>query len=101
MFIRWTFAFGLEKDSLAVEVRNESEDKRISDSMDSSLDWLPVPAVGKDAFINLRMCKAIIREEVNEEAQPTQTNESAQKISPNPENSDQPIGTPNDQIGSV
>jgi hypothetical protein len=71
MVIKWTFAF--DEGSLAVEVRDEKEDERIGQCVDASLDWINIPTVGKDAFINLRMCKAIIREEINEQAQTTET----------------------------
>lgn len=67
MLIKWTFAF--DEGHLSVEVRDENEDKRISDCVDTFVDLLLIPSAGKDAYINLKLCKAIIREELNEEAQ--------------------------------
>lgn len=87
MLIKWTFAF--DEGSLAVEVRDEKEDERIIECVDASLDWINIPTVGKDAFINLRMCKAIIREEINEQAQTTETAQA-------PEAPSNPSGTAND-----
>jgi hypothetical protein len=73
--IRWTFVF--ENNNLSVEVRDEAEDKRISDGVETFIDLLLIPTVGKDAYINLKACRAIIREIVDEAVQtpeiPTQT----------------------------
>lgn len=69
MHIRWTFAF--ENSSLGVDVRDEAEDTRISDAVNSFVDLILIPSPGKDAYINLKFCKAIVREIVNEEAQIT------------------------------
>jgi hypothetical protein len=77
MFIRWTFAF--HEGHLAVEVREEKEDQRISESVNSGVELLLIPGQGKDAYINLKRCKAIVREEINEEA--TTSSQTACEIS--------------------
>jgi len=64
MLIKWTFIF--DTNHMAIEVREEAEDKRISESVEAFVDLLFIPSPGKEAFINLKSCKAIIREEVQE-----------------------------------
>lgn len=64
MYIKWSFIFG--NQHLPVFITEEVEDKRIQDSVDIFVNLLHIPSVGKDAWINLKQCTAIVREEVNE-----------------------------------
>lgn len=68
MLIRWTFS--LTKDqALSVDIREPAEDKRIRECIDSVLDWLYIPGTGNEAYINLHNCNAIVRQEIDEQAQ--------------------------------
>lgn len=64
--IKWTFAF--EESHIAVEVRDEAEDKRIAACLETPDLLLYAPGQGRDAYVNLRAVKVVIREEINEEA---------------------------------
>ena len=68
MHIKWTFAY--ENSHIAVAVKDETEDQRILDAVSACVDLLEVEANGNEVWINLKYCKAIIREEVNEEKPP-------------------------------
>ena len=67
MFIRWTFV--INDKPVAVEVRDENEDKRISAFIDAGEEMLLfVPGAGKDAYVNLALTGVILREVVNEDS---------------------------------
>ena len=70
MLVRWTFSFG--ENHLAVEVRDEAEDSRISDAISGIENdelFLYAPGLGRDAYVNLRQVKVILREEINESSE--------------------------------
>lgn len=64
MFIRWTFVVG--ERTLGVQTTEQSEDERIEAAVEQGDTFLFVPSDGKEAYINLKLCSAIVREEVDE-----------------------------------
>lgn len=71
MHIKWSFIFGNQQ--LPVIITDEAEDIRIQDAVDIFADLLHIPSLGKDAYINLKQCTAILREQVNEERKAPET----------------------------
>lgn len=66
MLIKWSFIF--ESNHLAVDVRDAEEDKRIGEAVNAFVDLLLLPSPTKDAYVNLKFCRAIVREEIDETA---------------------------------
>ena len=66
MHIKWSFIFG--NQHIPVITTEEAEDKRIQEAVDIFDDLLYIASTGRQAYINLKQCTAIFREEVKEES---------------------------------
>jgi hypothetical protein len=65
MKVVWKFVFG--DNHMNVDCENAIEDQKIETALHYEEEWLNVSVNGQDVYINLKQCKVIAREEINEE----------------------------------